>query len=260
VYRYLDIGTAKPTPEERARVPHHLIDVVDPDERYDVFRYQRDADAALADVHGRGRLPLLVGGTGLYVRALLDGLALSDIPHDPELRASLEAEAAHVAPAALHARLAELDPATAARVHPNNVRRVVRYLEVTKLAGPVSGLLRKVAAKPARFVGLLPPRDVLRRAIDERVVRMVERGVLEETRDVLGRGYDPASTALSGHGYRHWVAHLGGEIDLDEAIRRTQGDVRAYARRQLTWFRRDVRIEWFDPTREWTGLRQAIAS
>jgi tRNA dimethylallyltransferase len=258
VYRYMDVGTAKPTPEERARVPHHLIDLVDPSERYDVARYQRDAAATLPGVEGRGRVPVLVGGTGLFVRAFVDGLRLSSLPTDPTLRASLEAEAARIPAAALHARLAERDPAAAARVHPNNVRRVVRYLEVTQLAGPVSSLWDSGPAKEVRFVGLLPPRDELYRDIDARVLRMVEAGVLEETRRLLERGYDATLTSLSGHGYPHWIEHLAASLDLGEAIRRTQRDTRAYARRQIGWFRRDARIRWFDPRRDGPAALAAL--
>src|SRR5437867_9703176 len=181
VYRGMDVGTAKPTTSERARVPHHLLDLVDPDEAYDVSRYQRDGEAALADLVARSRRAIVVGGTGLYVRALVDGLALAALPHDPAVRTELEAEAARDGPEALHARLASLDPDAAARVHPRNVRRVVRYLEVTLVAGPVSRRWTRAPAREARFLGLLPPRDELDRRIDARVLGMVERGVLAET-------------------------------------------------------------------------------
>ncbi len=260
VYRGMDIGTAKPTRAERERVPHHLIDLVTPTERYDVFRYQRDFAGALADVRRRGRRPLVVGGTGLYVRAAIDGLALADLPHDAALRAELEAEAARVPPEALHARLAERDPAAAARVHPRNVRRVVRYLEATLLAGPISSLWRRNGSLPARFVGLLPERERLDEAIDARVRRMVEDGVVDETRGLLERYGGLSATALTAHGYPHWIAHVRGELDLDESIRRTQRDTRAYARRQLTWFKRDPRIRWFDPEREWKAAAGTAAA
>lgn len=259
VYRGMDIGTAKPTREERARVPHHLLDLAEPNERYDVARYQRDFERALAEVRARGKVPLLVGGTGLYVGAAVDGLALADLPHDPSLRAELEAEVERVAPEVLHAQLAEHDPVAAAKVHPRNVRRVVRYLEVTLLTGtPVSSLWRRKTSRDIRFVGLLPPRDVLDRVIDERVIRMVELGVLDEVRGLLERYGSLGATAMSAHGYPHWIAHLAGRLALDEAIRRTQRDTRAYARRQRTWFRRDVRIRWFDPGRQWRAARDAL--
>ena len=243
VYRTMDIGTAKPTAGERARVRHHLIDVADPGERYDVLRYQRDGRAALAEVRARGRVALVVGGTGLYVRAVLDGLDLASLPHDPAVRTRLESED----PATLHDRLRAIDPDTASRVDPRNRRRLVRYLEVaTIVGGPVS---RARGAPIAGLrIGLRPPREVLVAAIERRVREMVDAGVLDETRALVDRGIDPRLPSMSAHGYVHWSAHLRGEIDLEMAIALTARDVRAYSRRQMTWFRRDPAIRWFDPT------------
>ena len=246
VYRGLSIGTAKPTAQERARVPHHLIDVADAVERYDVSRYQREARAALADIARRGRLAVVVGGTGLYVRALLDGLDLDAVPTDPDLRASLEAEAA--AGANLHARLAAIDPEAAANVDARNVRRVIRYLEVSLLGGAVSARWRRRDAIPATKVGLEPPRPWLVERIERRARAMVEQGVLDEARGLLARAIDPRLPSMSAHGYVHWMAHLRGEIDLERAIQLTIRDTRAYSRRQMTWFRRDPAVRWCDPT------------
>jgi tRNA dimethylallyltransferase len=243
VYRTMDIGTAKPTITDRARVRHHLIDVVDPGERYDVLRYQRDGRAALNEVRARGRVALVVGGTGLYIRALLDGLDLASLPHDPALRARLESEDAGT----LHDRLRAIDPDTASRVDPRNRRRLVRYVEVaTIVGGPVSRA--RGASIAALRIGLRPPREVLVAAIERRVREMVEAGVLDETRGLVDRGIDPRLPSMSAHGYVHWSAHLRGEIDLETAIALTARDVRAYSRRQMTWFRRDPAIRWFDPT------------
>jgi len=226
-------------------VPHHLIDVVDPGERYDVMRFQREARAALASIRAHGRIALVVGGTGLYVRALLDGLDLSALPHDPALRGELE----HEDPGTLYERLRAIDPDAAAQVDPRNVRRVARYLEVVTIAGgPVSR--RRAAPFAALRIGLRPPRDVLVSAIERRVRDMVAAGVLEEARGLIARGIDPRLPAMSAHGYVHWAAHLRGEVDLETAIARTARDVRAYARRQMTWFRRDPAIRWYDPTAE----------
>jgi len=243
VYRGMDIGTAKPTIEERARIPHHLVDIVDPGERYDVLRYQRDGRAVLAGIRARGRVALVVGGTGLYVRALLDGLELASLPHDPEVRARLESED----PATLHERLRAMDPNAASRVDPRNRRRLVRYLEVATIAG---GPVPRVRGAPlaALRIGLRPPREVLVAAIERRVRDMVAQGVLDEARSLVARGIDPRLPSMSAHGYVHWAALLRGEIDLETAIARTARDVRAYSRRQLTWFRRDAAIRWFDPT------------
>jgi len=239
----MDIGTAKPSLAERARVRHHLIDVVDPGERYDVLRYQRDGRGALTDIRARGRVALVVGGTGLYVRALLDGLDLASLPHDPDVRARLEAED----PATLHERLRAIDPDAASRVDPRNRRRLVRYLEVATIAGGPVPRVRGASVAALR-IGLRPPRDVLVAAIERRVREMVAEGVLDETRALVALGVDPRLPSMSAHGYVHWAAHLRGEIDLETATALTARDVRAYSRRQMTWFRRDAAIRWFDPT------------
>ncbi|HYR94929.1 MAG TPA: tRNA (adenosine(37)-N6)-dimethylallyltransferase MiaA [Methylomirabilota bacterium] len=246
IYRGMDIGTAKPSRAERERVPHHLIDVTDPGERYDVARYQRDARAALADIRQRGRLAVVVGGSGLYLRALLDGLDLESVPTDPDVRARLEAEAAGGAD--LHVRLAAADPEAAARVDPRNVRRVVRYLEATLLTGGVSAAWRRTNAIPAVKVGLAPPREWLRERIERRAREMAERGVLDEARALMARGIDARLPSMSAHGYVHWMAHLRGEIDLERAIALTVRDTLAYSRRQMTWFHRDAAVRWVDPT------------
>lgn len=244
----MDIATAKPTREERARVPHHLIDVADPGERYDAARYQREARAALDAIEARGRPALLVGGTGLYVRAVLDGLDLASVPTDPDVRARLEELAARGGEAALRERLRGLDAAAEAAVPRGNVRRLVRYLEIAMLRGAVASARRRGEGIASRRIGLAPPIA----AIDERIVRrvraMVDAGVLDETRALVERGIDPRLPSMTAHGYVHWAAHLRGEISLDDAMDRTIRDTRAYARRQMTWFRADPRVEWVDPT------------
>jgi len=242
-YRGMDIGTAKPTADERARIRHHLIDVADPGERYDVLRYQRDGRAALAEIRARGHAALVVGGTGLYVRALLDGLDLASLPHDPAVRARLES----MDPATLHDRLRAIDPDAASRVDPRNRRRLVRYVEVVTIAGGPVNRVRGPSIAALR-IGLRPPREILIAAIERRVRVMIEEGVLDETRALVTRGVDPRLPSMSAHGYVHWAAHLRGEIDLESAIALTARDVRAYSRRQMTWFLRDPAIRWFDPT------------
>jgi tRNA dimethylallyltransferase len=246
VYRGMDIGTAKPSPAEQRAVRHHCIDLIDPGEPYDAARYQRDARAALADITSRGLTAYVVGGTGLYVRALLDGLALDAAPSDPALRATLEARAEHEGGPALHRELARIDPAAAERVDPRNVRRVVRYLELAFLAGRVP--VGRDAKIDCPRIGLDPPRAWLDERIAARVRRMVDDGVLGETRRLVERGLGPGLPSMSGHGYVHWAAHLRGELTLEAAIAATAKDVRAYSRRQLTWFRRDPDIRWIDPT------------
>jgi tRNA dimethylallyltransferase len=246
VYRGMDVGTAKPTEAERRLVRHHCLDLVDPVEPYDAARYQRDARAALVDIAARGKIAYVVGGTGLYVRALLDGLLLEAAPTDPALRANLEQRAAAEGGDALHRELARIDPAAAERVDHRNERRVVRYLELALLAGRVPA--ERGAKIASRRVGLDPPRPWLDERIGARVRHMVEAGVLDETRQLVDAGVDPRLPSMSGHGYVHWAAHLRGDITLDAAIAATAKDVRAYSRRQMTWFRRDPDIRWVDPT------------
>jgi len=247
IYRGMDVGTAKPTRDERARVPHHLIDVVDPGERYDVARYQRDARAALAGIAARGRLAVVVGGTGLYVRALLDGLDLESVPTDPDVRARLEAEAERGED--LHARLAAIDPEAAAKVDPRNVRRVVRYLEASLITGGVSAHWRRSVGIPALKIGLHPNRELLVERIERRVGAMLDQGVLAEARRLMDRGIDPRLPSMSAHGYVHWMAHLRGDIDRASAVALTVRDTKAYSRRQMTWFRRDAEVRWCDPVK-----------
>lgn len=250
VYRGLDVATAKPSADERRRVPHHMIDVADPAERYDVSRYQREARDVLAAIARRGATAIVVGGTGLYVRALLDGLDLAALPRDETVRAALERDAEREGPDAMHRRLAAIDPDAAATVDARNVRRVVRYLEVATVAGSISALWRQGDAIPARKIGLDPPRSVLAERIEQRVREMVARGVLDETTRLLERGIDRTLPSMTGHGYPHWVRHLRGGIDLETAIRLTVRDTKAYSKRQMTWFRKDPQVRWCDPTRE----------
>lgn len=248
VYRGMDIGTAKPNAAEREQVRHHCIDLVDPGTPYDAARYQADGRAALADIAARGRIAYVVGGTGLYVRALLDGLALDAAPTDPAIRAALEARAVAEGGAALHRDLTRLDPAAAARVDPRNARRVVRYLELAMLTGRVSPEWVDQGERiRGQRIGLDPPRAWLDRRIAARVGQMVEDGVLAETARLVARGIDPTLPSMSAHGYVHWAAHLRGETSLEAAVTSTVKDVRAYSRRQMTWFRRDPGIRWIDP-------------
>ena len=245
VYRNMDIGTAKPTPEEQRRVRHHCIDVVDPGTPYDAARYQADGRSALALIAGRGHQAYVVGGTGLYLRALLDGLAFADAPTDPALRATLEARSAVEGGAALHRELAAIDPAAAERVDPRNARRVVRYLELALLAGQVP--TRQGDSVAGQRIGLDPPRAWLDARIMARARQMVADGVLAETARLIEGGVDPTLPSMSAHGYVHWAAHLRAEVTIEAAIEATARDVRAYSRRQMTWFRRDPEIRWVDP-------------
>ncbi|MCS6845605.1 MAG: tRNA (adenosine(37)-N6)-dimethylallyltransferase MiaA [Caldilineales bacterium] len=249
IYRGMDIGTDKPTPEQRRRVPHHLLDVVEPDQVFTLAQYQRAAYNAIADIHERGRLPLLVGGTGLYVRAVLEGLHIPEVPPDPALRQELEAFAQAEGAQALHARLAALDPDAARRIDPRNVRRVVRALEVTLLTGVPISRLQQASPPPFRVlrIGLTRPRPVLYARIDRRVDAMIEAGLVEEVRRLLEAGYSPSLPALTGLGYRQIIQYLQGELSLAEAVAAIKQQTRRFVRQQATWFRLDdPQIRWFD--------------
>jgi tRNA dimethylallyltransferase len=248
VYRGMDIGTAKPTAAERARVPHHLIDVVDPDEPYSLALYQADALAAVADIAARGRLPMLVGGAGLYVSAVCDGLALPDVPPDAAFRQSLETRAQREGWQSLQPDLAAVDPVSAARIDPKNVRRVIRALEVFQVTGRPFSDWQTPVTPPVRSVriGLRLDRQVLKARIDRRIDAWLEAGLVDEIRGLLARGYGPTLPSMSGIGYREIAQYLSGALSLDEALAHIKQATHQYAKRQMTWFRRDPRIHWLD--------------
>jgi len=249
VYRGMDIGTAKPTPAERERVPHHLIDIVDPDQTLTLAEYQRRAYAAIDDIHQRGRVPLLVGGSGQYVRAVVEGWGIPAVPPNPELRAELEACAQEYGTAALHGRLAELDPIAAGRIDHRNVRRVVRALEVTLLTGrPISELQAK-SPPPYQVlqIGLTRPRPALYARIDARIEEMMAAGLVDEVRQLVAAGYGWELPAMSGLGYRQIGLYLQGKATLPKAVQLIRKETRRFARQQATWFRLDdSQIHWSD--------------
>jgi tRNA dimethylallyltransferase len=240
VYRGMDIGTAKPTPAERAAAPHHLLDVAEPDDEFSLATYQDLASAAIHDISGRGKLPILVGGTGQYLAAVLQGWQLPRVAPDPALRARLEAEAAEHGAEALHARLARVDPAAAASIMASNVRRVVRALEVYELTGQPISTQRAVQAPPyhARTLWLTLPAPALYERIDLRVDAMVTGGLVDEVRGLVARGYGWELPAMSSLGYREFRAYLAGESTLEEAVQRLKYNTHAFARRQKGWFAR----------------------
>jgi tRNA dimethylallyltransferase len=249
VYRGMDVGTAKPTREQRTRVPHHVLDVVDPTQPFTLADFQRLAVQAISEVRARGRLPLLVGGTGLYIRAIVDDLVIPPVPPDPLLRERLEAEERAHRPGHLHQRLAELDPVAATRIHPANLRRVIRALEVTMTTGkPISAQQRQGHPVPAIMVGVSMERGELCRRIDTRVEGQLAAGLVEETRRLLARGVPPEAPSMQALGYKEVAGWLRGAFTEQEAVRLLKRNVRRYAKRQLTWFRRDSRIRWVDAT------------
>jgi tRNA dimethylallyltransferase len=258
VYRHLDIGTAKPTPAQRAAVPHHLIDVADPDEQYNAGRFAEQASKATADILDRGRVPFLVGGTGLYLRAFLEGL-LGGAAGDPELRARLEAEQREAAgegdPERLHRRLRAIDPASGRRIHARDLKRTVRALELHALTGRLPSELREAhgfAERPYRRLYLVvdPGRDELARRIERRCEQMIEGGLLQEVRRLRELGYGPALPAMQAIGYRHVQPVVEGTETLRNVLAQLQRDTRQFARRQRTWFRSIPDAVWVHPDDE----------
>lgn len=250
VYRGLDIGTAKPSADERGRIPHHLLDLVDPNQSFTAADYVRLASTAIADIRTRGRLPIMVGGTGLYIRALFRGLF--DGPGEiAPLRATLYQEAERVGVTALHRRLEAIDPEAAAAIHPNDLFRVVRALEVAAVSGRPISTLRAEARRNHRAVpgpvlkfGLERDRQELYQRIEARVETMMEQGLLREVKSLLDQGYCATLRPLQAIGYRHMIGYLNGRISLDDAVASLKRDTRRYAKRQLTWFRHEDEIEW----------------
>lgn len=243
IYRHMDIGTAKPTPEERARAPFHLIDFVDPRDGYTVADFQRDARAAIVDIHSRNHLPILCGGTGLYLRAVLGHLAFPPDPSRLEgIRRSLSREAERLGDAEMHRRLAEVDPDAARRIEPNDTRRVLRALEVIEITGLPFSSQQRIDETPgvdynrACFV-LTRPRERLYEGIEGRVDDMLGAGWKQEVEALVRLGCTRASQALQAIGYRHLAVHLAGETGYSETVGLIKRDTRRFAKRQLTWLR-----------------------
>lgn len=248
VFRGLDVGTAKPTPEERAAVPHHLIDVIEPTEQWSAAQFAAAADEVIAEVRARGRVPILCGGTGLWMRALVRGIfEAPDI--DPEVRARIRGELLTLGPVALHARLAAVDPEAAGRIQPTDPQRIGRALEVYETTGtPISALQAEHGFREDRYrligVALEWPRDALNARIEARARAMYARGMVEETAAALANGVPPDAPGLAIIGYRDAVRLLAGEIDRAEAERSTVVATRRYAKRQRNWFNHEPDVRW----------------
>jgi tRNA dimethylallyltransferase len=258
VYRFLDVGTAKPSRAERGEIPHHLIDVADPDEPYNAGRYVREAEGAILAVRARGKVPMLVGGTGMYLRALLRGL--DPLPSDPEVRKILEKRWEEEGAAALHGELSRVDPETAARVHPADRLRVVRALEIADVAGIPPSRARAAWSSGATgrhqvlFLALWPPREELYRRIDTRTEGMFREGLLDEVRGLLAKGFGRELKPMGALGYRHAVGHLLDGVPLAETVEAMKRDTRRYARRQETWLSAEPDLVRLPPQ---DALRQA---
>jgi tRNA dimethylallyltransferase len=262
VYRYFEIGTAKVTPAERHGTPHHLVDLVEPDELFTAGEYRRRALEILEDVKRRGRLPILTAGTGLYLRALLEGLA--DAPGRSEkLRARLRERAERRGGIYLHRLLGRLDPATATRIAPHDTQKVIRALEIRLVAGKPVGEIHHSGRKGLEGyvihkIGLAPQREQLYVRIDRRVEAMLEAGWLEEVKTLLVRRVPATAKPFEFIGYAELREHLEGRVSREEAIKQIQQATRRYAKRQMTWFRREPGVEWFAGFGDDPGTREAV--
>ena len=249
IYRFMDIGSAKPSVAERLRVPHHLIDIVTPDESLTLGQYKELATACIHAIASRGKVPLIVGGTGLYLKTIIEGWTIPEVAPDYALRERLLAQAQAHGNAALYEQLQAVDPNAAGKVDPRNVRRVVRYLEVYHATGqPISSRQHKIAPPYHLLqIGLTMPRAQLYDRIDARVDAMMSQGLLEEVRRLVDMGYDPDLPALSGFGYRQLIQYLHGSLSLDDAVAETKKETRRFVRRQYAWFPLDdPNILWLE--------------
>ena len=251
VYRYMDIGTAKPSLKDRSEIPHHLIDVAFPDDDYNAARFRQDALKAAELIDGRGNRVIIAGGTGLYVRAFLGGI-FEGPGKDSILRERLEKEASVHGRSYLHERLSEVDPVSAKRIHPNHISRIMRALEVYYSTGrPISEFQSEHGFTENRFetlkIGIIKTRDGLYGAIEQRVQAMMEAGLLKETETLLSLGYGPGLKSMRSLGYKEMTGHIEGKLTLDDAISELKKNTRNYAKRQITWFKKDKDVRWFSP-------------
>jgi tRNA dimethylallyltransferase len=261
VYHLMNIGTAKPTAAERAEVPHHLLDIVYPDEDFDAKRYSQMAREVIEDLDRRGTPAIVAGGTGLYLKAFFYGL-FPGAPANRLLRQRLRREAETDGGAGLYQKLENVDPITAQRLHPNDLFRIIRALEVWESGGkPMSALHNEHGFSEQLFlilkIGLRRPRTELYERINRRVELMMEQGFVEEVKGLLQRGYEPSLKSMQSLGYRHMVQYLIDGMELSEVLRTMKRDTRRYAKRQITWFRRDQEINWFHPDEGQNILRLA---
>ena len=249
VYRYLDVGTAKPSRADRSLIPHHLIDIINPDEPFSLAIYHKLAGNIIEDIQRRRKLPLLVGGSGLYVWSIIEGWRIPQVPPDAQLRHRLETKAKEEGVYALYQELEKVDSMAAAKIMPTNLRRIIRALEICQATGqPVSQLWQKQALPfPVLIIGLTTQRDDLYRRIDSRVEEMVKQGLVDEVRDLMARGYSLDLASMSGIGYRQIGMFLQGKLDLPTAIQQMKYETHRFARHQYAWFHLDdTRIHWAD--------------
>ena len=249
VYRHMDIGTAKPIQDEMSLIPHHLVNIIAPDEDFGLAQYQQQACKAISDIQRRNKTPLLVGGSGLYIWSVLEGWGIPKVPPDPEFRHKLEEKAARAGKEELYRELAKVDPVAAQRIDPRNLRRTIRALEVHRGTGaPISQLYHKKTPQfDTVIIGLTADRAELYRRIDLRVDRMIEQGLVEEMKTLVKKDYDSDLPSMSGIGYRQIGMYLNGETTLAAATQQIKFETHRFVRHQYNWFRlKDIRIKWFD--------------
>ena len=251
IYKGMDIGTAKASAKERDIVPHHMIDIIEPDQEFSVADFQSQVDQLIPKIADRDKLPMLVGGTGLYVKSVIQGFIFPEMETDWELRNRLEEEAEEHGTEHVHDKLKEVDPKLADKLHPNDLRRVIRGIEVYRKTGKTTTHFKqKAKERPPRYeavkIGLYRDRDKLYERINERVELMMDQGLLKEVKSLYQQGYDLELTSMQALGYKQLINYFEGEYDLEEAIRLIKRDTRHFAKRQLNWFKRDDSIKWFD--------------
>ena len=248
LYKYMDIGSAKPTADERAMVRHYLVDEIDPREPFSAAKYQKLARAAIDEIFNKEKVPVITGGTGLYLNAILYDMDISAPPKNPDYRSRLYDEAEKQGPQAVYERLQKADPQAAERIHPNNVKKVVRALEAAESGtkvGDFSHDLKPVKDYEAVLIGLTRERSLLYQRINERVDHLIEAGLLSEVKHLLEMGLTESDISMKGIGYKEIIGYYHGEYSLDEAVRLVKKNTRRYAKRQLTWFRRYETMKWF---------------
>lgn len=247
IYRYMDLGTDKISSQIRAKVPHHMIDIRDPDESYSLADFQRDAKRIIADIHRRNKVPMLVGGTGLYISSIVNNYQMPEAPPDQELRTELETELEKEGAESLHKMLEELDPLAASKIHPNNHRYLIRALEINLTTARPTDEQKQTSACPYEVfqIGINWPNEVLFDRINRRIKEQVENGLVEETQNLYNR-YDKRLPSMTGLGYKQIIQYLDGDLTLDEATDLICKETKEYARRQRTWFKRDQSIFWVE--------------
>ena len=251
IYKYMDIGTAKPTASERNRISHHLIDIIKPDESFDAFKFSEAARDIIFELHSQNTIPFVVGGTGLYIKALIHGLFRAE-PVDPDIRNRIKAEAVSTDPILLYRRLEKIDPEAAEKINPNDIYRITRALEMFEMTGKTISTYHQehgFCDLPFRVlkIGLNMNRNSLYKRIDRRVDTMIAAGLVEEVNGLMANGYSADLKSMQALGYRHIVQYLKGGLAWSEAIRTLKRDTRRYAKRQLTWFRADPAVVWQEP-------------